>query len=36
MLIYGNEAKGRWAATPIMQNAASLARIVLRIVGPAA
>jgi protein SCO1 len=36
MLIYGNEMKGRWAATPIMQNAASLARIVLRVVGPAA
>ena len=32
MLIYGNEVKGWWAATPIMQNAASLARIVLRVV----
>jgi protein SCO1/2 len=35
MLIYGNEAKGWWAATPIMQNAASLARIVLRVVDAA-
>jgi protein SCO1/2 len=36
MLIYGNETKGWWAATPIMQNAASLARIVLRVVDAAA
>jgi protein SCO1/2 len=35
MLIYGNEAKGWWASTPIMQNAASLARIVLRVVDTA-
>ena len=31
MLIYGNEGKGRWAATPIMQPPDSLARIVLRV-----
>jgi protein SCO1/2 len=35
MLIYGNEAKGWWAATPIMQSAESLARIVLRVVDTA-
>jgi protein SCO1/2 len=32
MLIYGNERKGWWAATPIMQDAENLARIVLRVV----
>jgi protein SCO1/2 len=34
MLVYGNEPKGRWAATPIMQPAQSLARIILRVVEP--
>jgi len=32
MLVYGNERKGRWAATPIMQPPDTLARIVLRVV----
>jgi protein SCO1/2 len=34
MAIYGNDALGQWAATPIMQNADSLARIVLRLASP--
>jgi len=34
MLVYGNEAKGRWAETPIMQPPDTLARIVLRVVEP--
>jgi protein SCO1 len=36
MLVYGNEAKGRWAATPIMQSPTVLARILLRVVEPPA
>ena len=32
ILVYGNERKGRWAATPIMQSPDVLARIVLRVV----
>jgi protein SCO1/2 len=34
MLVYGNEPKGRWASTPIMQSPSTLARIVLRVVEP--
>ena len=36
MLIYGNEAFGRWASTPVMQSPATLAAIVLRVVDPRA
>ncbi len=36
MLIYGNEAFGRWASTPVMQSPATLASIVLRVVDPRA
>lgn len=37
MAIYGNEASGSWSATPIIRNAAGMARIVLRLVeSPAA
>jgi protein SCO1 len=34
MLVYGNDPKGRWAATPIMQAPTVLARIILRVVEP--
>ncbi len=34
MAIYGNEASGSWSATPIIQNGAGMARIVLRLVEP--
>jgi protein SCO1/2 len=34
MVIYGNDASGSWAQTPVMQSAASLARIVLRLKEP--
>jgi protein SCO1/2 len=36
MLIYGNEAFGRWASTPVMQSPTTLAAIVLRVVDPRA
>ncbi len=36
MLIYGNEAFGRWASTPVMQSPATLAAIILRVVDPRA
>ncbi len=36
MLIYGNEAFGRWASTPVMHSPATLAAIVLRVVDPRA
>jgi protein SCO1/2 len=36
MLIYGNEAFGRWASTPVMQSPSTLAAIVLRVVDPRA
>ena len=32
MLVYGNDGKGRWAATPIMQSPEVLARVILRVV----
>lgn len=32
MAIYGNDASGSWSTTPIIQNAAGMARIVLRLV----
>lgn len=31
MVIYGNDASGSWASTPVLQGAESLARIVLRL-----
>jgi protein SCO1/2 len=34
MVIYGNDASGSWSATPVMQGAASLARIVMRLKEP--
>jgi protein SCO1/2 len=36
LLVYGNEATGRWAATPAMSDAATIARSVLRLVKPRA
>ena len=36
MAIYGNETSGSWSATPIIQNSAGMARIVLRLVEPTA
>jgi hypothetical protein len=33
MLLYGNEATGSWAATPVMLSPTSVARSVLRLVG---
>ena len=36
MAIYGNETSGSWSATPIIQNGAGMARIVLRLVEPTA
>jgi len=35
MLIYGSDVNGSWGATPIMLSASSVARTVLRLVGPA-
>jgi protein SCO1 len=35
MLIYGNEAYGRWASTPVMQNPKTIAGVVLRVADPA-